>query len=109
MPLIDLIVRRSKVGYTLSLPSCVLCGIVSYDRAGQIGRRGDGHTISTQSFSECASMLMTSWMKRWRQRLELLRLQRPRRRSHRAPLDWNAECLESRALLSVVTVTTTGG
>lgn len=54
-------------------------------------------------------MLMTGWLKRWQQRLEQLRSRRPRQIRRRPPGNWAAECLETRALLSVVTVTTVGG
>src|SRR5262249_12208115 len=53
-------------------------------------------------------MVLTGWLRSWHQRLQFARLRRPRQH-YRPPVRWAAECLETRALLSVVTVTTTGG
>jgi hypothetical protein len=54
-------------------------------------------------------MVIAGWLKNWRLRRERLRSRRPRLAADWRHAYWAAECLEARALLSNIAVTTTGG
>jgi hypothetical protein len=54
-------------------------------------------------------MLISGWLKSWRVQRDRTRSRRPRPHWNRPFTGWAAECLEARALLSNIAVTTTGG
>jgi hypothetical protein len=54
-------------------------------------------------------MMIGGWLKAWRTRRERLRSRRPRLAAARSYPNWAAECLEARALLSNIAVTTDNG